>query len=524
MRQVFRKIPVYTGDVSGVCSALFELGGMVVMHDPSGCNSTYNTHDEIRWYDHDSLIFISGLNDTDAILGSDDKLVRDITEAARIYSPAFIAIANSPIPYVIGMDFDAICRLIEDETGIPAFYISTNGMHDYTRGAGLAFLELARRFAGKQREGRTFEKKTGRGLSENSGRTEDSLQNIGRTDNSLQNCGETDNKLQNRGGADAAAGGRRIRVNLLGLTPLDFAASSTVNTLRAKIESAGFEIVSSWAMEGVSVGGEPDTLPAGDPDRESPDRESSDRKPSDRKSSDRESFDRKSSEKESSSEGMHNRLLEDICRSSCADVNLLLSSTGLPAAEYLKKEFGIPFVAGIPAHGVGEKYFEAVRTASVTGENQYPFRDRGDILTDDKKLPVCLIGEPVVMTSLAASLQTLTGCPTHVFSATEEGNDRAGDGNRFLGKNDSAPKGEEALNAMLSQIVSENASLSGKGIAVAADPCYRDILPEGCSLVRLPHLAFSGRIFLKEIPDLVGEDVLTVFKSSLSAQNTDHYI
>ena len=509
MRQVFRKIPVYTGDVSGVCSALFELGGMVVMHDPSGCNSTYNTHDEIRWYDHDSLIFISGLNDTDAILGSDDKLVRDITEAARIYSPAFIAIANSPIPYVIGMDFDAICRLIEDETGIPAFYISTNGMHDYTRGAGLAFLELARRFAGKQREGGTFEKKTGRGLSENREGTDDSLKNSGGAAGSLQN----------RGGADAAAGDRRIRVNLLGLTPLDFAASSTVNTLRAIIESAGFEIVSSWAMEGAAAGEERDILPARDPDRDS-----SDRKFSDRKSSDRESSEMESSDMESSSEGMHNRLLEDICRSSCADVNLLLSSTGLPAAEYMKKEFGIPFVAGIPAHGVGERYFEAVRAAAATGENQYPFRDRGDVPADDQKPPVCLIGEPVVMTSLAASLQTLTGCLTHVFSATEEGNDKAGDGNQFLGKNDSAPKGEEALNAMLSQIVSENASLSGKGIAVAADPCYRDILPEGCSLVRLPHLAFSGRIFLKEIPDLVGEDVFTAFKSSLSAQNSDFSI
>lgn len=499
MRQVFRKIPVYTGDVSGVCSALFELGGMVVMHDPSGCNSTYNTHDEIRWYDHDSLIFISGLNDTDAILGSDDKLVRDITEAARIYSPAFIAIANSPIPYVIGMDFDAICRLIEDETGIPAFYISTNGMHDYTRGAGLAFLELARRFAGKQREGGAFEKKTGRGLSENREGTDDSL----------KNSGGAVVGLQNSGGEDAAAGDRRIRVNLLGLTPLDFAASSTVNTLRAKIESAGFEIVSSWAMEGAAAGEERDTLPAEDPDRDSFDREFSDRE---------------SSDMESSSEGMHNRLLEDICRSSCADVNLLLSSTGLPAAEYMKKEFGIPFVAGIPAHGVGERYFEAVRAAAATGENQYPFRDRRDIRSDDQKPPVCLIGEPVVMTSLAASLQTLTECPTHVFSATEEGNDKAGEGNQFLGKNDSAPKGEEALNAMLSQIVSENASLSGKGIAVAADPCYRDILPEGCSLVRLPHLAFSGRIFLREIPDLVGEDVFTDFKSSLSAQNSDYSI
>ena len=43
-----RILPVYTGDVSGACSALFELGGMVVIHDPSGCNSTYNTHDETR--------------------------------------------------------------------------------------------------------------------------------------------------------------------------------------------------------------------------------------------------------------------------------------------------------------------------------------------------------------------------------------------------------------------------------------------------------------------------------------------
>ena len=49
MRQAYRIIPIYTADVSGVCSALYELGGMTVMHDPSGCNSTYNTHDEIRW-------------------------------------------------------------------------------------------------------------------------------------------------------------------------------------------------------------------------------------------------------------------------------------------------------------------------------------------------------------------------------------------------------------------------------------------------------------------------------------------
>ena len=45
MKQVSVTLSTYTADVSGVCSALYELGGMVVIHDPSGCNSTYNTHD-----------------------------------------------------------------------------------------------------------------------------------------------------------------------------------------------------------------------------------------------------------------------------------------------------------------------------------------------------------------------------------------------------------------------------------------------------------------------------------------------
>ena len=90
MRQSYRIIPVYTADVSGVCSALYELGGMTVMHDPSGCNSTYNTHDEIRWYDQDSLIFISGLTEIDAVMGNDRKFINDITYTASELHPAFI--------------------------------------------------------------------------------------------------------------------------------------------------------------------------------------------------------------------------------------------------------------------------------------------------------------------------------------------------------------------------------------------------------------------------------------------------
>ena len=117
-KQTQKILSTYTADVSGVCSALFELGGMTVMHDASGCNSTYNTHDEPRWYDSDSLVFLSGLTEMEAILGDDQRLSADIVAAARELQPRFIAIAGSPIPALTGCDLPAIAASIEAETGI----------------------------------------------------------------------------------------------------------------------------------------------------------------------------------------------------------------------------------------------------------------------------------------------------------------------------------------------------------------------------------------------------------------------
>lgn len=193
MNRTHRIVPTYTGDVSGACSALFELGGMVVIHDPSGCNSTYNTHDETRWYDHDSLIFISGLVERDAVLGNDDKFVRDVVRAARELHPRFVALCNSPIPYISGTDFPALARMIEGKTGIPTFYVRTNGMHDYVVGAGNAFGELARRFV-------------------------------------------------------APATPRPGALNVLGVTPLDFLDQVPQDAMESFAEEAGFEVVSCWAM------------------------------------------------------------------------------------------------------------------------------------------------------------------------------------------------------------------------------------------------------------------------------------
>lgn len=304
MTRSYKILPIYTADVSGVCSALYELGGMVVIHDPSGCNSTYNTHDETRWYSQDSLIFISGLSEIDAILGNDDKFVADIVEAARTFSPRFVALVRSPIPCLNGTDFPALARLIQAQTGIPAFFVPTTGMHDYVCGAGEALGMIARRFVTP---------------------TE-----------------------------------RRVprRVNLLGLTPLDFAAAGSVETLRRMVTEQGWTVGACWAM--------------GDD-------------------------------------------LDTLARSGEAAVNLVVSSVGLSAAKVLRERFGTPYVVGAPIGAFAEPLFDALERAAETGENAVPYQS----VSQNPGETVTLVGEPVTMGSLAAALRLSRDCGTRVLCPLE---------------------------------------------------------------------------------------------------------
>ncbi len=110
MKQVCSVLSTYTADVSGVCSALYEMGGMTIMHDASGCNSTYNTHDEPRWYHTPSMVYISALSEMEAVLGGDSKLIDDVCRAAEELQPRFVALAGTPIPMMMGTDFQGIAR------------------------------------------------------------------------------------------------------------------------------------------------------------------------------------------------------------------------------------------------------------------------------------------------------------------------------------------------------------------------------------------------------------------------------
>ena len=401
MRQAYRIIPIYTADVSGVCSALYELGGMTVMHDPSGCNSTYNTHDEIRWYDQDSLIFISGLTDIDAIMGNDEKFLRDIEDVAEELKPKFIALASSPIPFMNGTDFPGLARALTAETGIPAFSVPTSGMHDYVYGAGLALSEIARHFTG-------------------------------------------------------AAEKRKRKLNLLGVTPLDFGPQPMVDAMKRRLEKYGWEILSTWAMG--------DTL-------------------------------------------------EDLSHADEAEVNLVVSSVGIPAANVLREKFGTPFLVGTPVEGYEGEISDALEKAAespceafedkkensaeksgaqISGEQEELWKVTPDqvIYLRKKDSPlsgfiptpdITLIGEPVTMGSLAAVIEQKYRKKVQLLCPLEitEG---------LLRQEYEVIRGEEAMEEKL-----KTARI------IVADPLYRPICPESATFYEMPHIAFSGRIYLKNL-------------------------
>ncbi len=410
MKQVSVIISTYTADVSGICSALYELGGMVVIHDPSGCNSTYNTHDEPRWYEQDSLVFISGLSEIDAIMGNDEKFIGDIVRAAKDLSPRFIALVRSPIPMMIGTDFDAIREIIERETGIPTFYFPTNGMHSYVQGVGMALAAVAEHMV------------------------------------------ET-------------ASPSRGTMNLLGVTPLDFSINGTLASMHAFFEKNGYDIISTFAM-----GSKP----------------------------------------------------EEIARAGEADINVVVSSAGLAAAKVLRERFGTPYVVGMPVKPFTDRLLACMEKTEKDRKNRIAYREEqeeggqtapeqtgqipvgqreqtGQILAGQKEQAgsitdesakkdgsgICLIGEAVVSQSLAYAMKLRYGSSVRGLCPLETE--------------------EELLAPALCRNVDseeEIRTLVRGAAGMIADPMYQPVCPEQTPFFPLPHEAFSGRIYRKQIPDL----------------------
>lgn len=379
MKQTARILSTYSADTFGVCSALYELGGMVVIHDPSGCNSTYTTHDEPRWFSEPSQIFVSALTEQDAILGNDAKLIADIIETANELQPRFICLIPSQIAHMIATDCRAICRILEKKTGLPAFTLPTNSMHYYERGIYFALQKLA----------------------------DLACQSLSESDAAPAPDWLSEESLARFVQAKAPA---PLCVNVLGATPLDFAMNGSIGSIRHWLEARGCRVTSCWAM-----------------------------------GSD----------------------LDAILASHRADLNLVVSYGGLGAAHILRERAGIPYLVGVPfPHSAPAR----TSTAGLTEK------------------PAYIIGETVFAESLARALETALGLPRAAITAIVP-----------------METDSELLQSGTLCLTDECELLPPlrKAGLIIADPLYEPICPKSAAFVPLPHIAFSGRLYEKDIPNLI---------------------
>ena len=393
MKQIASRISIYSADAFGVCSALYELGGLCVMHNASGCNSTYNTHDEPRWYDFDSMVYISGLSEMEAIMGDDQKFIDDIVYTAKELSPNFIAMAGTPIPTMIGTDFKAIANIIEKETNIPTFGFDTTGMHSYVSGAYKAFEALAKRFLKRNDKESRVEKK-------------ESIDKESR---------EAKNTI--------------IKVNILGATPLDFSINKSVEAMVDLLKENNFEVISTWAM-GSS--------------------------------------------------------LEYIKNAGDADVNLVVSYSGMGAAKYMYENLNIPYVVGTPfGKEFANKVIEDLKEVKSTKENKVSYDNR----KIDKDAEITIVGESIMSESLAYAISKEKNKTVNVISSLETDE-------KLLLEGDKIAMFEDDIEKCL-----KNSK------TIIADPLFRPICPLDSNFISLPHEAFSGRIYRDEIPNIINKSL-----------------
>ena len=170
--------------------------------------------------------------------------------------------------------------------------------------------------------------------------------------------------------------------------------------------------------------------------------------------------------------------LDALARAGEAAVNLVVSSVGLRSAEVLKRKFGTPYVVGTPVGKFTERLVNILEQTVESREDTIAYLSNR--LAGEAEITV--IGEPVTMGSLAAAIEMQTKRPVQVLCPLRETEG-------LLSFNDAAVRGEEELEMRL------------KGAKnIVADPLYRPICPPESRFYELPHIAFSGRIYLKKLP------------------------
>lgn len=367
-------LPPFAPDYSGAASALFELGGMTVIHDASGCTGNYTGFDEPRWFGSDSAVYCSGLRHMDAVLGNDEKFINETAEAAGSIKPEFIAILGSPVPTVIGTDLKGMACEIENITGIPSIGLETKGLAYYGKGISDATAELMKKLV--KEKGKTIPR----------------------------------------------------AVNILGMTPLDFYINGWEKKFTELFKNESMDVLACFNM-GLT--------------------------------------------------------LEDMKRSTSAQLNIAVSQAGVQQGEFMKRKYGIPFIAVTP---LGDGTI-AVNKAKMALDGVF---DESVKSGDDAR--VLIVGEQIMANSIREYISLKNGVSAHtavLFDCSAE----------YMGKGDVEVKNELQLRNIIN---------SGKYKTVVGDPMIKALVKEEntekINFVPLPHVAVSSKVHWDEYRDFMGKN------------------
>lgn len=220
-----------------------------------------------------------------------------------------------------------------------------------------------------------------------------------------------------------------IKVNILGATPLDFSINKSVESMVDLLKENDFEVISTWAM-GSS--------------------------------------------------------LDDIKNAGDADVNLVVSYSGMGAAKYMYENLNIPYVVGTPfGKEFASKVIEDLKEVKSTKENKISYSNR----KIDKNAEITIVGESIMSESLAYAISKEKNKTVNVISSLETDE-------KLLLEGDKIAMFEDDIEKCL-----KNSKI------IIADPLFRPICPLDSNFISLPHEAFSGRIYRDEIPNIINKSL-----------------
>lgn len=149
----------------------------------------------------------------------------------------------------------------------------------------------------------------------------------------------------------------------------------------------------------------------------------------------------------------------------------MISSSGIMPAEYLKRRFGLPYIAGVPFESENDPVIRKIKAVMETN-----VKDR-EIRKSDRKL--LIISEPVLGLSLAEYAKNSSEIT--VIDPTESDYYPAGRSIKLLKIRD-----EETLEGFISE---------NRDFDVISDPEYFYLFSDKVKKISMPTLSVSGRIF-----------------------------